>query len=369
MTWRMARRWAVSLHYSLAVAGGLAMAVPARAADEAEAPTRIVDADSAKSSRQVKTLTNELDNQVADLTHARFLLHGTVENLFGATLAPPDKALRAQLELPANHALVVSNVTPGGPAAQVGLQNNDILLALNGTVLSTSDTLNEALKGAGEKPATLSLIRAGKPLEIQIKPVYRVTFGPAAPESRRYFIGVQINTPDDLIRAHVKDLPSGQGLIASDILPDSPALKAGLKPFDILLECGGKALREPEDLVASVQGSQGKPLTLKVLRGGKTQTFEVTPEPRKEAVSHAQTLSDYYVLLQPSAARYEEAVRHLGAVHQPGTPVLAPYNHTVASQPPGTLAQRLDALTAEVANLRKALDELKNALKRDMPQK
>src|SRR5207237_244362 len=46
----------------------------------------------------------------------------------GASLAPADEPLRAQLGLPDGHGLVVVSVAPEGPAAKVGLKTSDILL-------------------------------------------------------------------------------------------------------------------------------------------------------------------------------------------------------------------------------------------------
>ena len=43
-----------------------------------------------------------------------------------------------------------------------------------------------------------------------------------------------------------------KGVLISDVVPDSPAAKAGLKPGDILLEFEGKKTEEPADLQRAV---------------------------------------------------------------------------------------------------------------------
>src|SRR5262249_42546343 len=50
-----------------------------------------------------------------------------------------------------------------------------------------------------------------------------------------------ISSPSETL-ADQLDLPKGQGLVINQVLPDTPASKAGLKPNDILLELGGKAV-------------------------------------------------------------------------------------------------------------------------------
>ncbi|MDR3639501.1 MAG: PDZ domain-containing protein [Isosphaeraceae bacterium] len=367
-----ARRFTAAL---LAVLAGLVLAAPAGAADKPEdQQAKALEQLNKELVEQADRLIvqQQLDEQARANSAAYFLLHAPADNPFGATLSPVDKALRAQLDLPGNHGLVVSSVAADGPAAQVGLQVNDILLELNGAGLSTPGALTEILQSAGDKPVGLHLIREGKPLEIPLKPVFRVTFGPVAPKSQPYFIGVEINTPDDVLRAHVKELPTGQGLIASEVLPDSPAYKSGLKPFDILLECGGKPLSEPNDLVSQVQGSHGKPLSLKVLRGGKARTFDVTPEPRKEAGAQSQSGAEQLSLVY--LKQLPGTVDLLGNGRGEARVFRYPANHRVtidtrfralADSPHGALDQRLDAINAELARLRDSLDEIKKGLNRD----
>lgn len=93
------------------------------------------------------------------------------------------------------------------------------------------------------------------------------------------WIGVVVEEVPEVLRAQV-DLPEDQGLLVTSVAKDSPAEKAGIKVHDILLEAAGKPLTKPGDLVDVVQEKKDKPIEIKVLRKGKTQTVQVTPEPR-----------------------------------------------------------------------------------------
>ena len=61
----------------------------------------------------------------------------------------------------------------------------------------------------------------------------------------------------------------------------SPAAKAGIKKGDIIKEINGKAITSNQDVSQSAKQSQGKELTVKLVRGGKTKT--VTIDPVKDA--------------------------------------------------------------------------------------
>ena len=87
--------------------------------------------------------------------------------------------------------------------------------------------------------------------------------------------------PDNPLRAHL-DLPENQGLIVANVVPDSPAAKAGLKQHDILLRANNADLHEMQDLVELVlsEGPKKGQITLEVLRHNKRETVYLTPEER-----------------------------------------------------------------------------------------
>jgi serine protease Do len=67
-----------------------------------------------------------------------------------------------------------------------------------------------------------------------------------------------------------------KGVLISDVVPDSPAGKAGLKPGDILLEFEGKKTEGPSDLQRAVGlASPGQDSRVKVWRDGGERTLEV----------------------------------------------------------------------------------------------
>ena len=106
---------------------------------------------------------------------------------------------------------------------------------------------------------------------------------PAKQQAPKYWIGLLGGaiTPDSPLRAHL-DLPENQGLIVANIVPESPAAKAGLKQHDILLRANDNDLHEMQDLVDLVlsEGPKKGQITLEVLRHDKRETVYLTPEER-----------------------------------------------------------------------------------------
>ena len=62
------------------------------------------------------------------------------------------------------------------------------------------------------------------------------------------------------------------------VMAESPAEKAGLKPKDLILEINGLPVKTWEELTAKVRESASETLTLKVKREGQVFTLKVRPE-------------------------------------------------------------------------------------------
>ncbi|WP_422931095.1 PDZ domain-containing protein [Singulisphaera sp. PoT] len=205
----------------------------------------------------------------------------------GLELQMVDGAVRSQLGLQEGQGLSVASVAPGSPAAQVGLASNDLLLTLDGKPLAKPSDLSEQLKAAGEKDVTLRILRAGKTIQLQARPVLKVTLGAVPSDAQNFFIGVTSEPVDATLRSQL-NLESDGGLVVRTVEPESPAAKAGLKTFDIMVSISDQNLKDREALVAKIQDSKGKAMPVKILREGKVQTLEITPVPRPNVTANVR---------------------------------------------------------------------------------
>ena len=93
---------------------------------------------------------------------------------------------------------------------------------------------------------------------------------------RHGYLGISMNdvTPDN---ASFFNLPDSTGAIISQVTPDSPASRAGLKSGDVLREIDGHKIENSGTLqVAVTSMPPGTKITLGIIRNGKPMTLPVT---------------------------------------------------------------------------------------------
>lgn len=94
-----------------------------------------------------------------------------------------------------------------------------------------------------------------------------------------YWLGIFCGPIPEPVRAQLS-IPEDQGLLVHMVTKDSPADKAGIRQYDILLEAAGKVLKSPEDLIAVVNEHKDRTFQITVLRKGKTESVSVSGERR-----------------------------------------------------------------------------------------
>jgi serine protease Do len=145
------------------------------------------------------------------------------------------------------------------------------LLNVNGEVIG----INAAVNAQGQGISFAIPINMAKTLLPMLKEKGKVD---------RSWLGIGLQ---DLTRELAKSygMADAQGAIVNQILPDSPAEKAGLQPGDVITSFDGKPVKNGDDLawLASTAGV-GKTVTLQVTgRGGPRQvrvTLAATPDDR-----------------------------------------------------------------------------------------
>ena len=143
------------------------------------------------------------------------------------------------------------------------------LFNANGEVIG----INTAIIAGGQGIGFAIPVNMAKAIIDQLRDKGKVTRG---------WIGVSIQ-PVTRDLADSFGLPAEKGALVSEVLPESPAEKAGVKSGDIILSFDGKDIREMNDLPRLVAAtSVGKKVDVRIVREGKEETFALTTEKMKD---------------------------------------------------------------------------------------
>lgn len=170
---------------------------------------------------------------------------------------------------------LVAEVTAGGPAAQAGLQQGDVVLQVNGQEISSGSDLTRAvaLARAGE-PIRLHVRRDGQARDITVKSGLRPSEAALAANDRTGPSGGNSEDGRTLGSLGLQVAPDaqGKGVRVAGVDASSDAAQKGLRQGDMILRAGDKAVSTPADLKAAVAEAKKagrKSVLLFVGRGGQ----------------------------------------------------------------------------------------------------
>lgn len=152
-------------------------------------------------------------------------------------------------------------VTPGSTAAKAGIEPGDQIRSFDGVKNPAWEPdVEEQLKLNANADVPVILDRAGK----QISTTLHV---PAAAKNDDFDIS------DTGIQPQYMPGP----IAVKEVLPGTPAAKAGLQPGDQIVAVDGHAFHFVTTLVAYMQAGQGQPIHLDLLRNGAKTSITASP--------------------------------------------------------------------------------------------
>jgi len=189
--------------------------------------------------------------------------------------------------VPNTHGVAIATVVPDSPAAKAGLKVGDVITAVNGT--PAEDVNSFRLQVAGFAPGTtihLKIDRSGQALDL---PVTLGTFDLEAEnkgESEGNLPGggekgalkglsVQALTPE--LRQQLQTPEGTQGVVITDVDPDSAASAAGLQQGDIVVQVDRKPVANVSEFNAAVRAGASRESTLLLVKRGQGTQFVVVP--------------------------------------------------------------------------------------------
>ncbi|MGK5085208.1 trypsin-like peptidase domain-containing protein [Bdellovibrionota bacterium FG-1] len=137
------------------------------------------------------------------------------------------------------------------------------LVNLKGEVIGINNAIDQRAQGIGFA-IPISLVK-------KILPQLR-TKGTVA----RGYIGVLVGEMSPEIASKLGVAKDLQAPFVTNVYPDAPAEKAGLKPYDVVLEFNGKPIHSSSELILAVTSIEvGQLVPVKILRAGTEQTVSI----------------------------------------------------------------------------------------------
>lgn len=218
------------------------------------------------------------------------LVFGQTLPSHGQTAGKSGRAYLGVLAQPGNAddkpGVVLRDVQADSPAGKAGLKDGDRLIGLDDKEIKDWSALSEAVRGhkPGDK-VTVKVMRNDKEMDLNVTLGERQETAVApvpgeffAVNPSRAYLGIHMQQLTPELRKHL-DLTAEKGIVVTDVTPNSPAAKAGLKNDDIITQANGQAMSRPEELRDLISGLEaGKELALHVYRGKEQMEVKVKLE-------------------------------------------------------------------------------------------
>lgn len=242
--------------------------------------------------------------------------------------------------------VAVEKVMENSPAAAAGLQAGDVIVRFNREEITSTRKLTRLISEvAPDHPVSLTVLRNGDEKDLkatlgkrQMPQFENGNFSFSMPEIDKLNLEKELkNLPDLKNLRELKELQKGDGpmvftlpndgegknfmwktgarrqigisvypltkqlsenmgvesgVMINDVREDSPAAKAGLKAGDIIVEAGGKAVKNNMDLIRAISDKKEGDVQFTIIRDKNRQTISVTPEAAKDSGFVFQTDGD-----------------------------------------------------------------------------
>lgn len=108
----------------------------------------------------------------------------------------------------------------------------------------------------------------------------------------RGYLGVYLQDISDDLKDAL-DLPSLEGVLISEVAPNTPAEKAGVQNGDVVVEYDGKKVKDRQSFKIQVAATPvGETVSMKVISDGKEKKLRVTIEEYPEELSRSEERED-----------------------------------------------------------------------------
>jgi serine protease Do len=239
------------------------------------------------------------------------LLNHASQGYLGVGTRDIDTQEAAALKLKDARGAEIIAVDHDAPAAKSGLRIHDVILSINGQIITGEAEFRHALRGMPPgRTITLLISRSGRQQMLTVKLADRSTLEakawsqhipvPAPQDSDEYalpamgpgygngfiaggvvdplYTGLQLDAMGWQL-ARFFGVHSGHGLLVKRVDDDSPGAAAGLHAGDVIVRVNGKTITTTSQWEHALRSNEGKSLDLTVMRHHKVQSMKIVAGP------------------------------------------------------------------------------------------
>lgn len=213
----------------------------------------------------------------------------------GVKIQTVTEELAAELGVAANKGALVAAVEPGSPAAEAGIRTRDVIVSFNGKEVSTMRGLPRIVAQTPiGKTVAVEVQRDGKPLTLSVKVGQQAEeeetglAGIAEPDDEPStsdgelapVLGMTLSELTDELRAQYGIDAGVEGVVVTDVAPESVAAGKKIKPGDVIVEAAQEKVHTPQDIAERVEQAQleGQNAVLLRIEGKRGELrFEALP--------------------------------------------------------------------------------------------
>ena len=214
--------------------------------------------------------------------------HGrAMRGWLGVHIQSITKDIAASLGLEGTEGAIVAQVQPESPAAEAGLEQGDVITAVNQTPIEDTRALSQTIAAidAGTS-ATLTVWRDGEVIELtaaiaNAAPAVEASadISSADEAGRLDTFGLRLENVDSEAGEGADMDGSGGAVVVADVAPGSAAHRKGIRPGDVVVSVGNEpvgSIAEVKERIEAAQGDGRKAVLMLMSRDG-SERFVALP--------------------------------------------------------------------------------------------
>jgi len=181
----------------------------------------------------------------------------------GLDVVPITAELGQRIGWDRTYGALVASVEENSPAMQAGVQPGDVVMQVGSTQVESADDLRSRARGfTAGAPVTLKVFRAGRSLDLTLKPV----------EFPAQLVDA---TVWDRLGLRLKPVRGGMGIVA--VRPGTPAQRVGLEPGDVVLRLNNAPVTTADEFREVIVQARGQRSVLLLVRRGARGYYLTLP--------------------------------------------------------------------------------------------